>query len=130
MGDPVFQTVQNAAFDQILALYGQDCQWITGGITDNVLFNDPTQNQRFSVISGRGLNHVGYDNADIVQPYMEFRRGQFPGLVDLVYDSGPNQYVVIGGITFVCVKMTAFFDGQTYRVGLNEAIDEPIIPGL
>ena len=138
MDQPVFQTAQNANFDNSLILYGQCCTWLKdgGSITDKVLFNDPTQNQRFNVVSGRGLNHVGYDNADILRPYIEFRCGQFKGLFDLVYGDAPNQFVTLtdseSGITikYVCVQIKAFFDGKTFRIGLQKAKTTPTLPGI
>ena len=126
MDTPVFQTAQDANFNNILALYGQDCIW--NGITGSVLFNDPTKQQRFNITSGRGLSHVGYDNADIIQSYIEYPNGQFPGLFELVYSGEVNQYIITGGKRYVCQKSTSFFDGQTYRINLQPAISDLLVP--
>jgi hypothetical protein len=126
---PAFQQAQIACFDTNLKLYGQDCTWEKSGgdVVDTVLFNDPTKAAKFNVISGRGLSHVGYDNADVVSPYIEYRKGQFDGLFELVYNNAENQYVSTDGIRFCCKSITSFFDGQTYRIALQVAETETLI---
>lgn len=129
--DAVFQPAQNAVFDLCLMVFGVPCTWVNASVTDSVLFNVPTENQRFNVISGRGVNHVGYDNADILRPYIEFRDGQFINLGNLVYgDGNPTQYVIINGIKYVCIQLKAFFDGKTYRIGLQIATTDELLPGV
>ena len=126
---PAFQPIQNAVFDKTIQLYGQQCTWKkTGGdVVDSVLFNDPTDALRFQIVAGRGLAHVGYNNGDVIQPYIEYREGQFSGLFELVYNKDVNQYLIIRGVKYVTIKTSTFFDGQTYKVFLNKSeIDNPI----
>lgn len=128
MGDiPVFQTAQDIAFKMALAQYGQNATWENNNILDNVLFNDPTKPQRFNIIGGRGLSHVGYNNGQILKAYIEYLEGQFPGLWELVYADEGHQYIITGGIRYVCIKTASEFDGQTYRIYLDTAATEPII---
>ena len=127
---PFFQEAQDACFRIILAWYGQDCAWKkTGGdIEGTVLFNDPTKQLRFNIISGRGLSHIGYDNADVITPYIEYPKGKYEGLWELVYENNVNQYIETGGKRFVCSNVNSFFDGQTYRIYLEEASTEELVP--
>ncbi len=118
----VFQEAQNICFDTNLKLYGQDATWVTtdGELNkDIVLFNDPTREVKLQVINGRVLNHVGYDNTDIVSPYIEYRNGQYEGLWELVYEGMINQFVETGGKLYVTKHTTSFWDGQTYRIQLQ-----------
>lgn len=126
---PLFQEEEEICFDVILNQYGQDCTWEKDGgdVTDLVLFNDPTAERRFAMIAGRGLNHVGYDNAEIVVPSIEYLEGQFDGLFDLVYNQDLNQYITTGGKRYVATKSSSLFDGQTYIIGLQPATDEAVI---
>lgn len=126
---PLFQTSQELCFDTILDLYGQDCTWEkdAGDEVAVVLFNDPTKEQRFQVTAGRGLSHVAYDNAPIIKPYIEFRKGQFVGLWEAVFEQQNNQYLATGEKRYVASQSESFFDGQTYRIALEEATDDEII---
>ena len=127
---PAFQQAQNACFDTILKLYGQDCTWQKqgGDVVGTVLFNDPTRQDKFNVVAGRGLAHVGYENEDVTNPYIEYLKGAFEDLYEAVFNNVKNQYIVTGGKRFVCKAVTAFFDGQTYRVALAEAETDALIP--
>lgn len=127
-----FQESQELCFDTILDVYGQDAVWHkTGGdVTEQALFNDPTKDARFQITSGRGLSHVGYDNQPITRPYIEYRKGQFVGLYELVYEQNVNQYLTVNGTRYVCSQTESFFDGQTYRISLQVATTDEVIPGV
>lgn len=122
---PPFQAAQNAAFDIILKQYGQDCVWEkdSGDVTALVLYNDPTVEEKIQVVAGRGLNHVGYQNGEVVVPYIEYGATTFQGLFESVYE-GNNEYVRTGGVRYVCKKSTSFFDGQTYYLTMEKSNEQ------
>lgn len=120
---PLFQQMQDACFKASERLYGQSCTWekAGGNVTDNVLFNDPTEEEQMKLVGGRGLNHVGYNQAEIPVPTIEYRHGVFSGLWEKVMEDIDLQYINTEGKRYVCVKARSLFDGKTYIVVVQEA---------
>lgn len=119
----VFQAAQDILFDTVERVMGQDATWKASGKQDEtalVLFNDPTKSRRFQMVNGSGLSHVAYENGDVVDPYIEYRKGQFPGLFEKVTeDLDDLQYIETGGKLYVCKHLLSMYDGQTYRIQLQ-----------
>jgi hypothetical protein len=125
---PDFQEMQDSCFDIILQLYGQPCSWTpaAGGeeMQALVLYNGPTTERQIKLTNGRGLSHVGYNNGQVEEPYIEYRDGLFEGLFQSLYDGG-TEYVYLtlkdeSIVKMLCICNTsALYDGQTYRVPIQ-----------
>lgn len=111
-----FDILKNKPFDAVTHLMGYDAIWtnsVSGEIlTARVAYKDPSEKQELS----------GIDSWNPSEPFMEYRKGFFTGLKDLV-DSNVFQKVTIDtkGIFYIREIQTKF-DGDTFVARLSKEI--------
>lgn len=110
MGSP-FDRLQKACFRAAQKTFGYlNASWQKSGVDPifcDVLFKDPTETQK--------LLGVEYEPNTYI---MEYLRGEFPGLLELVR-AKKNQIILIDGIEYSTKFAETAYDGKTIRVHLN-----------
>lgn len=112
MGSP-FDKMQKACFRAAKKTFGYlNASWQKSGgdpIFCDVLFKDPTETQK--------LLGVEYEPGTFI---MEYLRGDFPGLFEMVRGK-QHQIIVIDGNRYTTKFAETTFDGKTIKIHLNTA---------
>lgn len=110
MGSP-FDRLQKACFRAAQKTFGyMNASWQKSGVGPifcDVLFKDPTETQK--------LLGVEYEPNTYI---MEYLRGEFPGLYELVRRKD-HQYIIIDGNSYTTKYAETAYDGKTIRIHLN-----------
>lgn len=111
----IFDSLKTKAFDVITRVMGYDAAWTSSesevSLTAEIGFKDPSEKQE--------LSGVGEFYPD--QPFMEYRKGFFPGLKEAV-DRGLTEFVLItqrndpSSIVgyFAVAEVRTKYDGDTF----------------
>ena len=117
-----FDILKNRPFDAVTHLMGYDAIWINSVssevLTARVAYKDPSEKQELS----------GIDSWNPDQPFMEYRKGFFPGLKESV-DTGNSEFVTISQHNeplnilgyFAVSEVKTKYDGDTYVARLQHA---------
>lgn len=106
----IFDDLQNMMFDVVSDTMGYDAVWITASPqkTARVLLKEPTEQY--------DLNGVPYSPFNYM---MEYRRGEFDGLIDNVRHNS-DERLLINGSEYYVRTIQAAYDGKTYRALLEK----------
>lgn len=109
-----FQALQNTAFGIVQQTMGYEASWTPalGGAayTARVLFQNPTEMKKIAAID--------YSPQDWV---VEYKEGDFPGLMDAVITRSTNEVIEIQGTDYYVTDVSRKYDGQTYIAKLIPA---------
>lgn len=112
-----FDTMQAGVFEQAKTLFGYAAAWVSvdglASWTGNVLFKNPNESYRPG----------GTFQYDPYRYEMEYKAGDFPGLLERVESRGNPETVTIDGKEYHIRDITADFDGKTYRATLQPVAD-------
>lgn len=112
-----FDTMQAGVFEQAKGLFGYPATWVsvdgTKTWTGKVLFNNPTANYAPG----------GTFQYDPYRYEMEYKDGDFPGLIERVDERGTPETVTVDGKEYHVRAISADFDGKTYRATLQPVQD-------
>ena len=100
-----FDGLGDAAFSTVQKVMGDDATW--NGITAKVLFNDPT-----------GKEEILQQEYDVPKPSIEYRKGTFTGLFELV-EQNKRETVEVNGMQFNTMKAERKYDGKTIIIYLS-----------
>lgn len=110
MGSP-FDRLQRSAFNIAKKTFGYlNASWQKSGgdpVLGDLLLKDPTETQK--------LLGVEYEPGTVL---MEYLRGDFPGLYELVRKK-QHQIIIIDGVRYVTKFAETAYDGKTVRIHLN-----------
>jgi len=111
----IFDSLKTKAFDVITHVMGYDATWVSSeseiSFTAKVGYKDPSEKQELS----------GIDSWNPDQPFMEYRKGFFPGLKESV-DTGNSEFVTISQHNeplnilgyFAVSEVKTKYDGDTF----------------
>jgi len=114
MSDNFFDTALSVAFDTTTTLMGYDAEWYPA--------DGPMQTARVHYKDPSSLQKIGDMNYDPGDGIMEYKKGDFEGLIELVAQNKPEVIkITIGGtkIEFRTLKDKKLFDGKTLQVKLQ-----------
>lgn len=110
MGSP-FDRLQRACFNVAKKTFGYlNASWQRSGgdpVFCDVLFKDPTETQKMLGVEYEPNTYI-----------MEYLRGDFPGLYELVRNKR-HQLIVIDGMRYVTKWAETTYDGKTVKIHLN-----------
>jgi hypothetical protein len=107
----LFDNIQNQLYDVTTNVFGYDATWTPSGggaqQTARVHFKKPTRPYKSYQTEYNPFEYL-----------MEFKEGDFAGLVDAVRSGSPEP-VEIEGKTYYCRELTSEFDGKTYYMKIE-----------
>lgn len=111
----LFNNLQSKLFDTVETVFGDDVTWepsTSGGpYTCRCLFKDPNESKKFVAVAGQEYQPM--------QPVMEYRDGDLPGLYTAVREGANETVVINGGATYYVKEVNKAWDGKTYQAKLE-----------
>lgn len=108
-----FDRIREITFDIVAKVYGTTATWapLSGDEpqSEEVLFNDPSKE-----------DHVSKTRFFPFDYEMEYRVGQFPGLLESVRAGAKGEPITINSEDYVCTKATTKWDGKTIYICLKK----------
>jgi hypothetical protein len=107
----LFDRLAKSLFTAVNRMFSVDAQWISSGefrFSGLVLFNDPTSRML--------ADDQTYESLD---PWCEFLKPAFDGLIDLVNDREVSEILIIEGREYYVTLIEQLHDGNTVKAFLK-----------